>query len=54
MKGWIWVCKDNEELIYDVLVVPIARKRKPLAKLALRTSVFAVNAYYYLKGMGLV
>ena len=52
--NWVWICKDNEELIYDVLVVPVAAKRKPLAKLALRTGMLAFNAYYYLKGMGFV
>ena len=54
MKDWVWVCKDSDELIYDILVVPVATKRKPLAKMFIRTSVFAVNAYYYLKGMGFV
>lgn len=53
-ESWVWVCKDNEELIYDILVVPVAAKRKPLAKLALRTGMMAINAYYYLKGMGFV
>ena len=53
-ESWVWVCKDNEELIYDVLVVPVTKRRKPLAKLFIRTSVFAVNAYYYLKGIGIM
>ena len=52
--NWVWICKDNEELIYDVPVVPVTKKRKPLAKLALRTGMLAFNAYYYLKGMGFV
>ena len=52
--NWVWVCKDSDELIYDILVVPVATKRKPLAKMFIRTGVLAVNAYYYLKGMGFV
>ena len=54
MKDWVWVCKDNEELIYDILVVPVTKRRKPLAKLALRTGMLAINAYYYLKGIGIM
>ena len=51
MKDWVWVCKDSDELIYDILVVPVAKERKPLVKLFIRTGVFAFNAFYYLKGL---
>ena len=51
MKGWVWVCQDTEELIFDVLVYQVTTKRKPIAKLAIKAGIVAVNAVLYLKNM---
>jgi hypothetical protein len=53
-KNWIWICRDDSELIYDVLVVPVPTKKRPIVKLALKTGVFVVQAFYWLKGVGVL
>ena len=53
-KNWIWICRDDRELIYDVLVVPVPTKKRPIVKLALKTGVFVVQAFYWLKGVGVL
>ena len=51
MKGWVWICQDTEELVFDVLVYPVTTNRKPIAKLAIKAGIVAVNAVLYLKNM---
>ena len=48
---WVWICKNSDELIFDVLVVPLPTKRKPIAKLAIKAGIVAVNAVLYLKNL---
>ena len=51
MNDWVWVCKNTEELVFDVLVIPVATKRKPIAKVLLKAGLLAVNAILYLKNL---
>ena len=48
---WVWVCKNTDELVFDVLVIPVTTKRKPIAKLAIKAGIVAVNAVLYLKNL---
>tara|TARA_B100000029_G_C16955706_1_gene734314 strand:+ start:66 stop:230 length:165 start_codon:yes stop_codon:yes gene_type:complete len=51
MNDWVWVCKNTEELVFDVLVIPVATKRKPIAKVLLKAGLLAVNGLLYLKNL---
>ena len=51
MKDWVWVCKNTEELVFDVLVIPLPQKKKPIAKLAIKAGIVALNAVLYLKNL---
>ena len=48
---WVWVCKNTDELVFEVLVYPVTTKRKPIAKLAIKAGIVAVNAVLYLKNL---
>ena len=49
MKGpWVWVCKSDQEIIYDVLT------KRPLVRLALQGGVIAVNAFCWFKGWAIM
>ena len=48
---WVWVCKNTDELVFDVLVYPVTTKRKPIAKLAIKAGIVALNAVLYLKNL---
>ena len=49
--GWVYICKNTDELIFDVLTYPVTTKRKPIAKLAIKAGIVALNAVLYLKNM---
>ena len=51
MKDYVWVCRNSDELIFDVLVIPVAKKRKPIAKVLIKSGLLAVNAILYLKNL---
>ena len=51
MNDWVWVCRNSDELIFDVLVIPVAKKRKPIAKVLIKSGLLAVNAILYLKNL---
>ena len=48
---WVWICKNSDEIIYDVLVVNVPTKQKPIAKLAIKAGIVALNAVLYLKNL---
>ena len=55
MKGpWVWVCKSDQEIIYDVLTYPVSKKKRPLVRLALQGGVIAVNAFCWFKGWAIM
>ena len=51
---WVWVCKSDQEIIYDVLTYPVSKKKRPLVRLALQGGVVAVNAFCWFKGWAIM
>lgn len=49
-EPWVWVCKNNPEIVYDVLVMQFEPKTRRVLKTVLKGTVCACNAFFTLKG----
>ena len=50
MEPYVWICRPNEELVYDVLCLTAPAEKRTAYKRILRGIVFAANVAYWLKG----
>ena len=50
MDPYVWVCRSNEELVYDVLCLAAPEPKRTMYKRIMRGFVFVANVAYWLKG----
>ena len=50
MEPYVWVCRSNEEFVYDVLCLTAPAQKRTLYKRILKSVVFVANVAYWLKG----
>jgi len=54
MTPWVWVCKNDSELVYEVLTLGVPKRRRTLIKQALKGGVVVANIVLYLKNWGIL